>query len=265
MARNRNADFHTAFLLNLICNLIRNRWVPAGCNFCLVLLLGKLCIVFGDCTFCNCKNRKSFSVFCTLMNRIHDLINIIRNLREQNNVGTACHSCIQGKPSYFVSHHLYNKYTVVGSSRCMDAIDSLCRYINCTLKTECHICSVNIIVNGLWKMNDIEPFLTKQIGSLLRTISAKDHQTVQSKLTVCGFHGLYLVQTVFIRHTHLFEWLAGRSENRSTSGKDSGKIRGCKNSVLFIDQPFVPIFKSINLQFVYIRSKSFYNTTHGCI
>ena len=105
------------------------------------------------------------------MNRIHDLINIIRNLWEQNNVGTACHSCIQGKPSYFVSHHLYNKYTVVGSSRCMDAIDSLCRYINCTLKTECHICSVNIIVNGLWKMNNIESFLAKQIGCLLCTVT----------------------------------------------------------------------------------------------
>ena len=158
------------------------------------------------------------------MNGLYNLVDVVWDLRKQNDICSACHTGIQRKPSHFVSHDFYDKHAIVGSCCCMDTVNGFCSYINCTLKTECHIRSVNIIVNRLRKMNDIEPFLTKQIGSLLRTISAKDHQTVQSKLTVCGFHCLYLVQSVLVRYTHLFEWLAGRSENRSASGKNSGKI-----------------------------------------
>ena len=50
MTRNCHPDFHTTLLLNLICNLIRNRWVPAGCNFCLVYVYraAKLQTVLAD-------------------------------------------------------------------------------------------------------------------------------------------------------------------------------------------------------------------------
>ena len=36
------------------------------------------------------------------------------------------------------------------------------------LETKCHICSINIIIDRFWQMNDIQTFFSQKIGCLLR-------------------------------------------------------------------------------------------------
>ena len=91
----------------------------------------------------------------------------------------------------------------------MNAVNGLRCNVNGTLKTESNIRSVNIIINGLRKMDDIQPFLPKQIGSLLGSVAAQNHQTVKIQLVVGLLHSLHLIQAVLIRHTHQLKGLTG--------------------------------------------------------
>ena len=67
---------------------------------------------------------------------------------------------MQGKASYLVSHNFYDKYTAMGCCCCMNAVDSVCCNIYCTLEPECHICTPDIIVDGLRQMDDIQTFFS---------------------------------------------------------------------------------------------------------
>ena len=115
-----------------------------------------------------------------------------------------------------MSHDLYDKDAVVRSSRRMDTVDRIGRNIHCTVKSKCHVSSVNIIVDRLRQVDDIQPFLTQQIGRLLRAVSAKNDQTVQSELVIVLLHRLDLIQPPLIRFAHELERLSGGTENCTT-------------------------------------------------
>ncbi len=108
----------------------------------------------------------------------------------------------------------------------MDAVYGIRRNVNGTLKTESHVRPVYVIVNGLGKVNNVQPLLAQQIGRFLCAVSSQDHQAVKIQLVKRLLHGLDLIQTVFIRHPHLFKRLSGRAKDRSSFCENSGKIRG---------------------------------------
>ena len=66
---------------------------------------------------------------------------------------------VQGQLAYLMSHDLHDEYTAVGSCCCVDAVDCVGRNVYCTLEAECHVCSPDIIVDGLRQMDDIQAFL----------------------------------------------------------------------------------------------------------
>ena len=78
-----------------------------------------------------------------------------------------------------MSHNLYDKYAAVGSSGCMNAVNGIGRHIHCTVKTECHICAPEIIVNGLRQGNYVEALFAEKIGRLLASVAAKHNKTFQ--------------------------------------------------------------------------------------
>ena len=108
-----------------------------------------------------------------------------------------------------MSHNLHDKDTVVGSRGGMNTVDRIAGDIDGTLKSKGHIRSIDVIVNGLWKMDHIQPFLTQKIGCLLCTIAPQNDQTIQIEFIVSLFHCLDLIQTILIRNPHLFERLSG--------------------------------------------------------
>ena len=56
---------------------------------------------------------------------------------------------------------------------------------------------------------------------LLGSVAAQDHQAVQTQFVVILLHGLYLVQSVFIRYAHIFKRLTRASKDRTSAGQDS--------------------------------------------
>ena len=153
----------------------------------------------------------------------------------------------------------------MGCCGCVDTVDCIGRNVNRTLETECHIRSINIIVDGLWQMDDVQSLFTQQICCFLCSVSPEDHQAVQTQFVVILLHGLYLVQSVFIRCTHQLERLSGCSKDRSALCQDSRKIFCRKHTVIAVDQTFVSIIKSINFEFLNICTETFDYSSHCCI
>ena len=164
-----------------------------------------------------------------------------------------------------MSHDLYNKHTAMRRSCGMDTVNGIGRNVNCTLETKGHICAINVIIDGLRKMNNIQPLLTKKIGCLLRTITSQDNQTIKAKLIIRLLHSLNFIQSIFIRNTHHLEWLSGSTQNSTSLSQYAGKIFRCKHTVLSIDQSLISIIKSINFQFIHTIGQSLNNASHSCI
>ncbi len=144
----------------------------------------------------------------------------------------------------------------------MDTVDRVARNVDRTLETERYIRSVNIIIDRLRQVDNVETLLTQQICCFLRSVTAEDHETVQIQLVIILLHCLHLVQTVFVRNTHLLERLAGRSDDRSALCQNTGKICRCQQLIIAVDQSFVTIQKTIDLQLVRIFTESFYDSAH---
>ena len=70
-----------------------------------------------------------------------------------------------------MSHHFHDKYSAVGSRCGVDAVDGIRCNIHCTLETEGHISTPQVIVDGLWQGHDIQAFLAQQVCGLVSTIT----------------------------------------------------------------------------------------------
>ena len=235
MSRNSNTHFISGALLDLCSHFIGNGRIFCFFFLCFQLFLGKLCILFGNRAFCNCQNGKSFSIFASFVDCLHYFIDIIWDLRDQNDISTACHTGMKRKPANFVSHDFNDKYTVVRSCCSMDAVNNSCRNVQCALETKGNICTINIIVDCLRQMNDIQPFLPKQICCFLCAISTKDHQTVKAQFMIGMLHCSHFIQPVLIRYTHIFKRLTGCSEYCSAFCQNSGKIFRCQQTIIPIN------------------------------
>ena len=147
----------------------------------------------------------------------------------------------------------------------MNAVYGIRRNIYCTLKTECHICSVNIIVNGLWQRNNIQTFFTQQIRCLLSTIAAKNHKAVKLQIAISCLHRLNLVKAILTRHPHQLKGLSGRTQNRSALCQDTGKIIRFHQNIIIIHQASVALFKAKNLCIRICVVQCLRNASHCCI
>ena len=95
----------------------------------------------------------------------------------------------------------------------MDTVNGICGNVYRTLETKGHVCAIDVIINSLWKMDNVQSFFSQKVCCLLCTISAKDHKAVQAEFIISLLHCFNLVQAILIRDTHQFEWLSGCSED----------------------------------------------------
>ena len=199
MSGNSNAHFPSCLFLNGGCHFIGNRRISTFLQFFLIFFLRKSSIFFGNSTFCYRNDSEAAALFISLFYFINHFVDVVRNLREQNDIRSACHTCVQSQPSHLVSHHFHNKDSSMRSSRRMNTINRIGRNVHCTLKTKGHISSPEVIINGFWQGNYIQSLFSQQISRLVRTVSAENYQTIQLKLIIILFHCLHFVETVLIR------------------------------------------------------------------
>ena len=202
MSGHCNTYIQTGLFLNLLCDLIGNGRIFVICHFLFVFFLGERRVFFGNSAFRHCQDRELATPLGTFVNGLHNLFDIIRNLRDQDNIRPARHTRVQRQIADLMAHNLHNKYPAVGSRCGMYAIDAVCCDIHRTLKTKRHIRTPKVIINSLRQRHDIQAFLTQHICCLMGTVTTQDHKAVQTKLIVILLHSLNLVQTVLIRLSH---------------------------------------------------------------
>ena len=66
-------------------------------------------------------------------------------------------------------------------------------------KTEGDLSAPEVVVYGLGKAYDIESLLGEPVGRLERAVATKHAKRIETQLLVGVFHGLHLVETIFIR------------------------------------------------------------------
>ncbi len=155
MAGHRNTNVQSCLFLNLFCDLIGNRRIFIIRHFFLIFFLGKRSVLFGDRALGNGQDRKLAASLGTFVDGIHYFLDIIGNLRNQNDIRAACHTGVQCQETDFMSHHFHDKHTSVGCRRGMYTVDTVRSDIYRALETKGHICPPEVIVDGLRQRYDI--------------------------------------------------------------------------------------------------------------
>ena len=221
MARHSHTHVYAQALRDLRRQLIGYRRISVVLHEFLQILLAHLRPLLGNRALGHRQDRKALLILVPLLDGAADALDIIRNLRDQNDIRSARDSCVKRKLPYLMSHNFNDKYTSVGRRRGMNAVDALGRDIHRALEAEGHVRSPDIIVNRLRHMEDVQTFFPQKVRRLLGSVSAQDHQAVQTQLVVGLLHGLHLVQPLLVRHPHHLERLTGASQNRAALCQDS--------------------------------------------
>src|SRR6516225_712814 len=91
----------------------------------------------------------TFEAFC-------DLGDVKRALGNEDDIGSAGDTAIQGDPSRIAAHHLDHDHTVMGLRGGVYAIDRLRGYAYRGVKAKTEIGSAQIVVDGLGHGNDLD-------------------------------------------------------------------------------------------------------------
>ena len=159
-------------------------------------------------------------------------LNIEGNLGDQDDVGTASQTSMESNPAGVAPHDFKDHHAVVARCRCMQAVNSICCYLERCIKAEGTIGTGEIVVDRLWHTNNRSTELIEFKGDTLRTFTTNRNQRSQTKLT----HGLYCLQVGIIlrrssRLTGTEVALVRRAENRATSGEQSLDISIGQHSI----------------------------------
>ena len=101
-----------------------------------------------------------------------------------------------------MAHQFHDENTVMGSGGGVNAVNRIGGNIHSALKTESHIRTPEVVVNGFWQGNNVQTLFTQKIGRFLAAVSTQNNETVQVKIFVGGFHGFYFIKSVFVRDPH---------------------------------------------------------------
>ena len=124
---------------------------------------------------------------------------------------------------------------------CMKSVKSISCNIHSSMKSECNISTINIVINSFWKSDYFQSLICKELGSFMCTVSAESKQTVKLLLFIGFFHIFYFVNVVVTNHLHHFKRLTFCTENCAASGKNSGKISRIHVFAKIIDKSVITI------------------------
>ena len=265
MAGYGDTYFSAGLLLDLRSHFIGYGRERIFFHLFLVIFFGQGSIFLGNRTLSHSDNGKTAALFVPVFDLLDHLIDIIRDLREQDDVRTACHSGIQSQPSHLMPHDFHDEYSAVGSCCGMDAVDGIRSNIYCALETEGHISTPQVIVDGLGQGHDIQSFLAQQVRSLVGAVTTENYKAVQLQLVIVLLHGFHFVQPVGIRILDRLERGPGGSQDRAALGKDAGEILVCQHAEITVNQSSVTVQKTIDFNLFLAVRQGLHHASHGCV
>ena len=162
-----------------------------------------------------------------------------------------------------MAHDLNDEDAAVRGSGGVDIIDALGGNVQSAVETECHICAVEVIIDGLGQCNDIEALFAEEIRGLGGAVAAAHNQAVKLQLMIGLLHCLDLVQSVLIGIADGLEGAPAGTEHCAAAGQDALEISAVQKPELAVDQALVAIFEAIELNgFFCIACNCLEDTAH---
>src|SRR5262249_27755561 len=119
-------------------------------------------------------------------NAVHDLGEIVRNLRNQDHVGSAGYSGLNGDPAGMAADDLDDDHTVMALCRGMQLVPSFTSRIQRSVETKCHDSAANVVVNRLWNTDKRHAEFIKLLGDAERSIAADHDQRIEAQFSEVG-------------------------------------------------------------------------------
>ncbi len=187
-------------------------------------------------------------VLCPALHDLRHLVDGIGDLGNQNDVGAAGDAGIQGQPAGLVPHDLHAHDAAVTGGGGVDAVDGLGGDVVGGMEAEGEIRSVDIVIDGLRKADDVQPLLAQQIRGFVGAVAAQGDQAVQLQILVGFLHRGDLVHVVALDFLHVAVGGAAGSENGPAQGQDAGELAAAHQGEIPLDQAAVTVMNSDDLR-----------------
>ena len=155
-------------------------------------------------------------------NRLGDAVDVVRNLGQQDHVGTAGDARTQCQPAGAVAHDLDYDDAMVAVRGAVQAVDGIGGDAQRGIETEGDIGAENIVVDGLGQGDDVETFLLQLQCILLRTTAAETNKRIQVVGLVVLDDDIGHVLDL-AAHLHLVRLVAAGAENGAADREDAGQ------------------------------------------
>ena len=240
VAGHADAGLGTGHLLDLLRN--------AGCGGGVTglgalggpLLALHLGLLGGEGTLGHGQNREVLARLGAVLDSSGDLLDVVGQLRQQDDVSAARNAGVQRQPAGFVAHDLNAHDAAVAARGGVDAVNDLGGDVHGSVEAERHVGAVDVVVDGLGQTDDVQALLAEQVRGLVGAVAAQAEQAVQ-------FGGA----VVFLHRGELFFQLGAVDAKRGADhGQNAGKlIRGHLPEVA-VDQAVVAVHDADDLDLI---------------
>ena len=145
----------------------------------------------------------------------------------------------------------------------MDAVNGVGGHVHGALETKGHVRTPQIVVNGFGQGDHIESFGPQEIGGFVGSVAAQDDQAIQLQLVVRLFHGSHLVHPVCSRFLDGLEGGATAAQECAALGENSGEIIIGQKPEFAVNEPLIPVQKTINFHLLFGMVQGLCYAPHG--
>ena len=250
VAGHADAGLGTGHLLDLLRN--------AGCGGGVTglgalggpLLALHLGLLGGEGTLGHGQNREVLARLGAVLDSSGDLLDVVGQLRQQDDVRAARNAGVQRQPAGFVAHDLNAHDAAVAARGGVDAVNDLGGDVHSSVEAERHVGAVDVVVDGFGQTDDVQALLAEQVCGFVGAVAAQAEQAVQFGGAVVFLHRGNLVHLVLLDHTHFFERGALGAQNGAAHGQNAGElVRGHLPEVA-VDQAVVAVHDADDLDLI---------------
>ena len=115
-----------------------------------------------------------------LLNLLRDGVEVIGDLRDEDNISPAGDTGCQGDPTRVPPHEFEDEHAVVAFGGGVEFVERLHRRIDCCVKAHCDLGPVEVVVNGFGHPDHAQPFLHQLLRNAHGAVAPDDQQPIDA-------------------------------------------------------------------------------------
>ena len=247
MAGHGDAHVEAALLGQSVGDLVGDGRVLGVLLLLAVVLLGELRVLAGDRALGHGEDGEAAAAVVALADLGGDLVDVVRDLGDQDDVSAAGHARVERQPADLVAHDLHDEHAAVRGGGGVDAVDGVGGDVHGALEAKGHVRAPEVVVDRLGQGDDVQALLAQQVGRLVGAVAAQDDQAVELQFVIVLLHRRDLVQTVLVRLADSLVGRAAAAQERAAFGQYAGEVRIAEQAEPPVDQALIAVEKAVDL------------------